>query len=142
MLGKWQIAALVVGAVGLAAAYDHTIHAADRGGVVRPWIEYLRHGPGGPDIRACEFLVQENLKAPATYRRTEFHATAANGTREVLVRFDAENGMGVPIRALARCVFAGDFHLIAAEVDGSDITRQFGIEFGQITIDRWRRGEM
>ena len=61
-----------------------------------------------PDtVLACEGIIQDNLKAPATYRQIETQHYGAGSTLEsISVTFEAQNRMGVPLRTKAYCAFA------------------------------------
>jgi hypothetical protein len=61
-----------------------------------------------PDtVLACEGIIQDNLKAPATYRQIDTHHYGAGSDEEsIYITFEAQNAMGVPLRIEAHCTFA------------------------------------
>lgn len=54
------------------------------------------------DLRRCDEIIREDLKAPATYRRvkgSDFHSEAGS----YFLTYEAENSFGVPLRSRAIC---------------------------------------
>lgn len=54
-------------------------------------------------LAACERVIQDGLAAPSTYQRVSVDGEAATGLGSVKITYDAQNAMGVPIRAAGTC---------------------------------------
>lgn len=54
-------------------------------------------------LAACEQAIQERLVAPATYQRISVEGDASTGLGTLKITYDAQNRMGVPLRASGTC---------------------------------------
>lgn len=69
-----------------------------------------------PSIQACEDVIQAMLKAPSTYQLKKATMLVIKGTEKpsIIVEYDAQNSLGVPITSQAMCIFdiekSGDYY--------------------------------
>lgn len=60
-------------------------------------------------LRACEDVLKDKLKAPATYHRVDY--LSSSDGRSVSITYDAENSFGAPIRGVYFCSLDANFRV-------------------------------
>ncbi len=69
------------------------------------------HASGAPlrhDLELCDNAIRETLIAPTTYKRVAAPDLYHAERRNYRIEFDADNGLGVPIRGKGFCALSAD----------------------------------
>jgi hypothetical protein len=102
------VGVLIIGAASAAAGF---YYRDDIRRQFEPW-----------QLTVCEQIITAGLKAPATYRRVDVLGTGG----DILIKFDAANSYGTPIRGVGHCIVPNSVNALleettTASVDGRDI---------------------